>query len=141
MAPSELMTAVQESLKVTVVLLVNSGFQSIHGLQRSTLGTSFGNEFRGRDGALVEVDLAANAASLGCAAVTIDDAGALRAALDAARDEPGPSLIACHVEPGRSVLSGGAFWDVGVPHASGDEQVRRLAHDHLQRARLQRPYL
>ncbi len=87
------------------------------------------------------MDYAANAASLGCAAAAVGDVAGLRAALESAREASGPSLIACRIEPERAVLSGGAFWDVGVPHASGDERVRRLAHDHLQRARLQRRYL
>ena len=148
MANTELVTAVQEGLKLTVVLLVNHGYQSIHGLQRATTGTSFGNEFRHResrggapDGAVVEVDYTANAASLGCAAVDVADVAGLRAALASAREEPRPSLIACHVEPLRGLLSSGAFWDLGVPQASEDEQVRRLTSDHLDRSRGQRSYL
>lgn len=145
---TELVTAVQEGLKVTVVLLVNHGYQSIHGLQRATTGTSFGNEFRHRqagasapDGAFVEVDYAANAASLGCCAVDVRDVDRLRAALESARAERRPSVIACHVEPRRSLLGGGAFWDLGVPRASEDEQVLRLTRDHAERARRQRSYL
>jgi 3D-(3,5/4)-trihydroxycyclohexane-1,2-dione acylhydrolase (decyclizing) len=142
MAPTELVTAVQEGLKLTVLLLVNHGFQSIHGLQRATTGRSFGNEFRRRDGgAFVEVDYAANAASLGCAAVDVRDLDELRAALASARDEPRPTLIACHVEPLRGLLGSGAFWDLGVPQASDDAEVRRLASDHLERARRQRSYM
>jgi 3D-(3,5/4)-trihydroxycyclohexane-1,2-dione acylhydrolase (decyclizing) len=117
------------------------GFQSIHGLQRATTGTSFGNEFRDRDGAFVDVDYAANAASLGCAATVVRDVDGLRAALASAREEPRPSLVACHVEPLRALPGTGAFWDLGVPKASEDEQVRRLAREHLERARLQRSYL
>ena len=141
MAPTELVTAVQEGLKLTVVMLINQGFQSIHGLQRSTTGKSFGNEFRHRDGSFVEVDYAANAASLGCAAVEVRDLDELRAALASARGEPRPALIACHVEPLRGLVGSGAFWDLGVAHASEDDEVRRLASDHLERARRQRSYL
>jgi 3D-(3,5/4)-trihydroxycyclohexane-1,2-dione acylhydrolase (decyclizing) len=89
----------------------------------------------------VEVDYAANAASLGCAAVTVDDLDGLRSALASARAESRTSLIACHVEPLRGLLSGGAFWDLGVPQASGSEDVRRLAAEHVERARWQRAYL
>jgi 3D-(3,5/4)-trihydroxycyclohexane-1,2-dione acylhydrolase (decyclizing) len=138
---TELVTAVTEGQPLTVILLVNHGFQSIHQLQRSTTGKSFGNEFRHRDGAFAEVDYAANAASFGCAAVDAHDLDELRAALASARDEPRPTLIACHVEPLRGLLGNGAFWDLGVPQASQDEEVRRLASDHLERARRQRAYL
>ncbi len=75
MSPTELVTAVQERAKVTVLVFVNSGWQSIHALQRATVGDSFGTEFRVRDrdtgaprGELVEVDHAALARALGAAA-------------------------------------------------------------------------
>jgi 3D-(3,5/4)-trihydroxycyclohexane-1,2-dione acylhydrolase (decyclizing) len=148
MGNTELVTAVQEDLKITVVLLVNNGYQSIHGLQRAITGASFGNEFRHRrtgaaapDGDVVEIDYAANAATLGCAAVTVDDVEGLRSALASARAEPQPSLIACHVEPLRGLLTSGAFWDLGVPQASADPEVRRLAGEHRERARSQLSYL
>src|SRR5918999_4498726 len=71
----ELVTARQEGLKVTVVLVENEGYQSIHALQRNRTGRSFGLEFRERSdgdagltGRYVEVDYAGNARSLGCAA-------------------------------------------------------------------------
>ena len=38
----------QEGLKLTVLLVDNHGYQSIHGLQRGRTGRSFGLEFRGR---------------------------------------------------------------------------------------------
>ncbi|MGH2948708.1 MAG: thiamine pyrophosphate-dependent enzyme, partial [Solirubrobacteraceae bacterium] len=148
MANTELVTACQEGLKVTVLVLVNHGYQSIHGLQRASVGASFGNEFRHRrpgasapDGEVVEVDYAANAASLGCAATTVSDLDGLRSALATARKETRPFVIACHVEPLRALLGGGAFWDLGVPRASGEDAVRRLASEHVERARRQRPYL
>ena len=89
----------------------------------------------------MQVDYAANAASLGCAAGDVLDLRELRAALASARDEPRPTLIACHVEPLRGLLGSGAFWDLGVAQASEDDEVRRLARDHLERARRQRSYL
>ena len=49
MQPSELVTAVQEGLKITVVVMNNHGFQIIRRLQMGKAGISFGNEFRARD--------------------------------------------------------------------------------------------
>src|SRR5215210_5416131 len=46
--PGELVTALQEDLKVTVVLSENHGFQSIQRLQLWRHGRRFGNEFRAR---------------------------------------------------------------------------------------------
>jgi 3D-(3,5/4)-trihydroxycyclohexane-1,2-dione acylhydrolase (decyclizing) len=148
MANTELVTAVQEGLELTVIVLVNGGYQSIHGLQRATTGASFGNEFRHRrpgasapDGALVEVDYAANAASLGCAAELVSDVDGLRTALASARAEQRPSVIVCEVEPLRSLPGSGAFWDLGVPQASEDPRVLRLTQEHRERARRRRWYV
>jgi 3D-(3,5/4)-trihydroxycyclohexane-1,2-dione acylhydrolase (decyclizing) len=148
MANTELVTAVQEGLALTVVVLVNGGYQSIHRLQLATTGSSFGNELRHRrpgasapDGELVAVDYAANAESLGCAAFAAADVESVRSALAAARAEARPSVIVCDVEPLRGLPDSGAFWDVGVAHASEDAEVRRLAEEHFARARSQRRHL
>jgi 3D-(3,5/4)-trihydroxycyclohexane-1,2-dione acylhydrolase (decyclizing) len=132
MAPTELVTAAQEGLKVTVVVLVNQGYQSIHALQRATIGRSFGNEFG------VRVDYAANARSLGTAAWDVSSPEQLEAALAAAREHPGPALIACAVEPRRMLLGSGAWWDLGVVEASPDQQTRELAAAHASGAEAQR---
>jgi 3D-(3,5/4)-trihydroxycyclohexane-1,2-dione acylhydrolase (decyclizing) len=140
MAPTELVTAVQEQLPVTVIVLVNGGYQSIHALQRSTLGRGFGVEFLDRDGAEVEVDYVGNARSLGCAAWRADTVERLESALEAARAHPGPALIACEVEPRRMLLGSGAWWDLGVPQLSADPQTRELAAAHARGAEGQRFY-
>ena len=76
MCPTELVTAAQEGLKLTVVVLDNGGYRSIDGLARSNTGSGVGNERRRRgadgrlpDGDIVPVDFVANARSMGCAAV------------------------------------------------------------------------
>ena len=48
MSPTELVTAAQESIAVTVVIPENRGYQVIHRLQMGRHGTEFGNEFRYR---------------------------------------------------------------------------------------------
>ena len=139
MAPTELVTAVQEGLKVTVVVLVNGGYQSIHQLQRGAVARSFGTEFRRGPGLgeVVAIDYAANAASLGCAAFHAAGEAELEHALDAARAGTRPAVIACEVEAVPAPDSG-AWWDLGVPEVSGDEEVRRAAASHREGAALQR---
>ena len=72
MMNSEIVTAIQEGYKLTVILVDNGGFQSIHGLQRSAGSPSFGNELRSRDaqtgrlsGPYLSIDYAKNAESMG----------------------------------------------------------------------------
>jgi 3D-(3,5/4)-trihydroxycyclohexane-1,2-dione acylhydrolase (decyclizing) len=142
----ELVTACQERLRLTVLVIDNGGYQSIHGLQRARTGRSFGLEFRHRsaegqlDGDRVEVDYAGNARSLGCAAWTATSLGELRAALEAARDETRPAVIVVRVEPRRLLLDSECWWDVGVPEVSDREDTRALAAEHARGRQLQRFY-
>jgi 3D-(3,5/4)-trihydroxycyclohexane-1,2-dione acylhydrolase (decyclizing) len=144
-ATGELVTARQERLKLTVIVVQNHGFQSIHGLQRGRTGRSFGLEFRERSadgsglgGAVVEVDYAANARSLGCAVFVASSLDEFRAALDAAREADGPVVIVARVEPRRLLLDSDCWWDVGVPEVSERTETRDLAAEHVRGRRLQR---
>src|SRR4029450_3723245 len=57
MAPTELVTAAQEGLAVTVVIPENHGYQVIHRLQMLRSGREFANEFRYRkDGLDLDAD-------------------------------------------------------------------------------------
>jgi 3D-(3,5/4)-trihydroxycyclohexane-1,2-dione acylhydrolase (decyclizing) len=127
---SELVTACQEGLKLTVLLFENGGYQSIHGLQRSRTGRSFGLEFRDQEGGYVKVDYAANARSLGCATLEVETVAELRDAIDAARDEARPVVIVARVERLRLLLDSDCWWDVRVAEVSDRPETRRLAAQH-----------
>jgi 3D-(3,5/4)-trihydroxycyclohexane-1,2-dione acylhydrolase (decyclizing) len=145
LSPTELVTALQERTKVTVVVLVNGGYQSIHSLQLGTVGSSFGNEFRTRErdhgaptGEVVEIDYAGMARSVGCAAWRADTLEELEDALAQARSAAGPALIECRVEPRRMLLGGGAWWDLGVAQQAEDARTRELTAAHREGAAAQR---
>jgi len=147
MNPTELFTAVQEGLKVTVVVLDNGGYGSIERLAVGSTGIGVGNHFRRRgadgrlpDGEPVRVDFAANARSMGCEAVEAGTAEELAAALQAARAADRPTVVVCPTAPGRSLLGSGAFWDLGVPAVAADETARRLVEEHEARRTRQRHY-
>jgi 3D-(3,5/4)-trihydroxycyclohexane-1,2-dione acylhydrolase (decyclizing) len=147
MGHTELVTALQERAKVTVLVFVNGGYQSIHRLQGDLTGRSFGLEFRERDaeedllvGPVVDVDYAANARSYGCAAFEASTIDELRSALGAARNERRPTVIVCHVEPYRLMLDSACWWDVGVPEHSEREETVRAADEHARGRADQRFY-
>ena len=82
MMATELVTAVQEGIKIITVLVQNHGFASIGSLSESLGSQRFGTKYRYRnpqtgrlDGDKLPVDLAANAASLGCRGDQDDDTG------------------------------------------------------------------
>ena len=139
MAPTELVTAAQEELKLTVIVLDNGGYGSIDQLALTKTGVSVGNRFERRDGSPVRVDYAAAAESFGCRGVRADDPAALARALAEARAGHATTVIHCPTVPGRPLLDSGAFWDLGVPETARDAPVRELAERHLrERAARQR---
>jgi 3D-(3,5/4)-trihydroxycyclohexane-1,2-dione acylhydrolase (decyclizing) len=145
MGASELVTAVQEDLKITVLVLENHGYQSIHALQRSRVGYSFGLEFRGRsngtsrlDGPYVDVDLAGSARSFGCTTFTAATVAEVEAALASAREETRSCVIVAEVEPYRLMLDSRCWWDVGVPQVAARAETRDAAAASDQGRALQR---
>jgi 3D-(3,5/4)-trihydroxycyclohexane-1,2-dione acylhydrolase (decyclizing) len=144
MSPTELVTAAQEGLAVTVVIPENRGYQVIHRLQMGRHGREFGNEFRYRvgkldlagekspeqqprlDGAYLEVDLVQIARGLGARAIRATTAGEVRDALTETRQHEGPVVIVVPVIPHVDLPGAGAWWDVAPSEVSEDETVQRL---------------
>ncbi|MBD0290437.1 MAG: 3D-(3,5/4)-trihydroxycyclohexane-1,2-dione acylhydrolase (decyclizing) [Thermoleophilia bacterium] len=144
--PGELVTAVQEGLKVTVVISENHGFQSIQRLQMWRAGRPFGNEFRARrngrlDGEYLTLDLAKAAEGLGARTFRADSPDALRAALADARAERSACVVVCETEPHRYLPGGDVWWDVAPAEVSEEAEVReRRSEYERERAELQRFY-
>jgi 3D-(3,5/4)-trihydroxycyclohexane-1,2-dione acylhydrolase (decyclizing) len=70
------------------------------------------------------VDLAANAASLGATVVRARTIPELREALEDARGEPGPVVIAVEVDRYESVPDYESWWDVPAAEVSSVDAVR-----------------
>ena len=149
MQPTELVTAVQERKKIIVVVIDNRGNQCIWPLQvaKGGPGSEFGTQLRERDpntgrldGPIVQVDLAANAASMGCAAWTATTLAEFEVALKEARATDLPAVIVARVEPWRYMTGSGAFWDVGVPMTSQRPGNQEGTAEHLKGRERQRFY-
>ncbi|MFY9578214.1 MAG: thiamine pyrophosphate-dependent enzyme, partial [Gaiellaceae bacterium] len=136
MLSSEIVTSIQEGLKLTIVLVDNHGFNSIGALSRSLGTDGFGTQYRfRRNGSLgvdsdpspppvLPVDLAANAESLGAHVIrckTIDD---LRAGLDEAKRQESTVVLAVEVDRYEGVPGYESWWDVPVAEVSGVDTVR-----------------
>jgi 3D-(3,5/4)-trihydroxycyclohexane-1,2-dione acylhydrolase (decyclizing) len=137
MQPSEIATAAQEGLKVTVVISDNHGFQVIRRLQMNVIGRHFGNEMRQRvgkigDGALegeyVELDLCSIAAGLGAETHLAETPEELRAALNQARTATGPVVIVVPTDPHTFLPGSGVWWDVAPPEVSDDPAIAERRH-------------
>ncbi|BDM67141.1 3D-(3,5/4)-trihydroxycyclohexane-1,2-dione acylhydrolase (decyclizing) [Streptomyces nigrescens] len=123
MNPTEIVTAVQEGINFTIVLIQNHGYASIGGLSEATGGERFGTAYRFRagdgtyTGAPLPVDLAANAASLGMRVIRAATVGELRAALAEARGANRPTCVYVETETADTVPGAPeaqAWWDVPV---------------------------
>jgi 3D-(3,5/4)-trihydroxycyclohexane-1,2-dione acylhydrolase (decyclizing) len=131
MMNSEIVTAVAEGLRLTVVVVDNHGFQCILALQRSVGVPDFGNELRFRDpasnrlsGGYVPVDFRAHAEAMGATATFARTPDELRGALDRAKDQPGVTVIVVPAEPEKRMPSFETWWDVPVAAASRRATVR-----------------
>ena len=134
MHPMELVTAMQERTKITIVLNVNDGYQSIHGHQKALVGHSLGNEFRVRDvesglldkGEFVEIDYVKNAESVGVRAWYAETVDEVRSALGAARAETGPCIIVVPTDRYRNPPGSGVWWEVVGSEATNDSRTNAL---------------
>ena len=146
MNPTELVTAMQENLKVTVVISNNHGFQVIRRLQMWRAGRSFGNEFRSRDrksgrleGKYLGIDYAKNASSMGARTWDVDTPEKLERALAEARKESRSCVIVCETEKHRYAPGSNVWWDVAPAEATRDPVTRQIRKEYeSDRDRLQR---
>ena len=146
--PMELKTAIQENIKLTVILLQNDGFQSIHGHQKVLVGHSLGNEFRVRDqqtgklddGDFVQIDYAKNAESIGLKAWNVSNEDELGAALIEAKDETRSCMIVAQIERYSRLPRSGIWWDVFGAEVTEDEMTKQLVDEREQGRQGQRFY-
>src|SRR5690606_17893713 len=121
MMSQELVTAVQEHVKIIVIVVQNHGFQSIGELSESLGSQRFGTSYRRRnpatgrlDGDRLPVDLAANAESLGVPAIRANGIAEFREALEKARQAEGPVVVHVETDPLVPAPSSDSWWDVPV---------------------------
>ncbi len=148
MMPSEIVTAVQEQVKLIIVLIDNHGYASIGGLSRSLGSAGFGTLLRSRnrethqvDGEIIPVDYVVNAASLGARSVRANGLAELKQALAQARKIDRTSVIVVETDPDTRVPGYTAWWDVAVAEVSDTEPVRRAREQYQEARERERYYL
>ena len=137
MAPTELVTAAQEGLPITLVIPENHGYQVIHRLQMGRNGREFGNEFRYRtERPAARRHRRRGQGSRGWTATTCrstwsrsppgsapkpsarDTATELRDALDETRGHRGTVVIVVAAIPHADLPGAGVWWDVAPAEVS-----------------------
>ena len=143
MMSQEIVTAVQEGVKLIVVLVQNHGFASIGALSESLGSQRFGTRYRyrtqtGLDGDVLPVDLAANAASLGARVRSVSGVAELGKAFAEAQAADVTTVIHVETDPLVPAPDSPAWWDVPVAEVASLESTReaRAAYeDHKSRQR------
>ncbi len=142
MMAQELITSIQEDMKLTVVLVDNEGFASIGALSRSKGTEGFGTRYRHRtDGSLgddsgrhesepLPVDLALNAQGLGAHVIRARNIEELRDALVAAKTIDRTVVIHVPADRYQGVPDYESWWDVPVAQVSESDEVRKAEKEH-----------
>jgi 3D-(3,5/4)-trihydroxycyclohexane-1,2-dione acylhydrolase (decyclizing) len=142
MMAQEIVTSIQERLKLTVVLFDNEGFASIGGLSRSKGTGGFGTRYRYRaggslgddtshtNGEPLPVDLALNAQGLGAHVISTRNIEELRDALVAAKTVDRTVVIYVPVDRYEGVPGYESWWEVPVAEVSESAEVKAAREEH-----------
>jgi len=145
MAHSEVLTAVQEGLRIHFCLFDNAGWGCIESLQNNQGNETFGTVFKKRnpqtgalDGEPLPVDFAKIAEAYGLKAYTVRTVDELRAALADGLQQSAPVLYDIKVAPKTMTPGFASWWRVGVAEVSAQPEVRKAYGDmqsHLKNTR------
>jgi 3D-(3,5/4)-trihydroxycyclohexane-1,2-dione acylhydrolase (decyclizing) len=142
MMAQEIVTSVQERMKLTIVLVDNQGFASIGGLSRSKGTAGFGTRYRYRsagslgddaahsDGEALPVDLATNAEGLGAHVFRAKSVEELRDALVAAKKIDRTVVIHIPTDRYEGVPNYDSWWEVPVAEVSKSPEVVKARVEH-----------
>jgi 3D-(3,5/4)-trihydroxycyclohexane-1,2-dione acylhydrolase (decyclizing) len=148
MMNTEIVTMVQEGIKVVIVLLDNHGFASIGGLSKSVGSDGFGTKYRYRtdndhlSGDVLPVDYAANCTSLGAKVIKANNRDELAEAVRKAQQiENRPVCIVVEVDRSQRVGGYESWWDVAVAEVSENPNVQRARQEYEEAKSRERYYL
>jgi len=152
MLNGELVTSIQESYKLTVVLVDNSGFASIGALSEAVGSDGFGTHYRYREngslglhseeaaGETLPADLAANAESLGAYVIRTSTIPELRDALERAKGIDRTVVI--YIRTNRQTVPDfESQWDVPIAETSEMDTVRAAREGYEAEKEAERRYL
>lgn len=147
MMNNEIVTAIQEGIKFTIILLNNNGFGSIGNLSQSVGSQRFGTKYRFRDkitglleGEKLPVDFAQNARSLGANVFEAHDINSLKLALQESKSKDRTTVITIETDLYKSV-PGYAWWDVAISEVSQLESVNQAYEVYMANRKKQRYFL
>ncbi len=136
MLGNEIITSIQEGFKLTILMMDNSGFNSIGGLSRSLGQDGFGTRYAfpkeqrlpsdgdGEDVKALPVDLAMSAKALGAHVIECETLEDFRKALQDSKSIDRTTVIYIRNDRYVGVPDYESWWDVPVAEVSEMESVR-----------------
>lgn len=144
----EIVTAIQEGVRFTILLLNNNGYASIGGLSESIGSERFGTMYKYREnetgqlsGGFLPVDLAKNAESLGANVIRATDRQSLENALAQAKTADRTTVIYIETSLYRTVKGYHAWWEVPVAEVSTSASVQKAFETYRENKKTQRIFL
>lgn len=145
MMPTEIVTSIQEGLKVNLILVNNHGYASIGSLS-SSLGTAgYGTQYRMRDpqsgeltGDFLPLDFAENARGFGAVAFEARTLAEFKDALAEAKSAPRTTVIVVHTDNSLKVPGYESWWDVAVAEVSKLDDVQAARKEYEEQIKKER---
>lgn len=149
MMHTEIVTMVQEGIKLTIIILDNHGFASIGGLSKSVGSDGFGTKYRFRDeaaeqliGENIPIDFAKNCESLGAYVIKAASREEFSAALEEAKTiKHRPVCIVAETDRRQRVGGYESWWDVAVAEVSDNPAVQEARKEYEQDKQKERYHL
>jgi 3D-(3,5/4)-trihydroxycyclohexane-1,2-dione acylhydrolase (decyclizing) len=145
MNPSEIVTSIQEGIKITIVLVENHGFASIGSLSDSVGNGRFGTVYRMRgedtgklDGAYLPLDFVQNARGFGALTFETHTLAEFRQALVDSRSTDRTTVIVVHTDNAHKVPGYASWWDVAVAEVSALPTTQQARADYEQARKKER---
>ena len=146
MLHSELVTAIQERKKFTIILIDNSGFHCINNLQCGNGSQGFCTELRFKDehgeykGQTLPIDFAQYASALGAKSYKVDTLACFKEALCDAKKQNRVTLIEIKSEPKTMTDGYESWWRVGVAQTSKSQPVSKAYEKMVNEVKKTRKY-
>lgn len=148
MNPTEIVTSVQEGIKLIIIIVDNGGFGSIGALSGSIGSGGFGTYFKHRNsdsnqlnGAPLKIDYAANAASLGAEVFTPHSIATFKDALVKAKALDHTSVIVIRTDRDERVPGYESWWDVAIAETSQMPEVRKARKEYEENIKKEKYFL
>ncbi len=148
MLNTEIVTMVQEGIKVVIIVLDNHGYASIGGLSKSVGSDGFGTKYRYRtesghlDGEVLPLDFVKLCEGMGAITFRAMNRDEFGSALERAREiAGGPVCIVTEVDRRQRVGGYESWWDVAVAEVSDNPDVQRARQAYEAAKRKERYHL